>query len=168
MNQVNSGQILLGLLLMASALGVILYKKPIYASLSFLMTLTILAAFYLQLSAEFIAVMQILVYAGAILVIFVFVILLFQDAYQQLLEIKPKSNQSFLFFTALALALTLALFFTRMLPFSSPAHSLPEGYGNAGSIGQALYIDFFFPFEAVILLFLVAVVGSLYIAKREG
>ena len=72
----------------ASSLGVILVKKPVHASLCFLLTLIDSGAFYLQLHAEFIAVMQVLVYAGAIFVIFMFVIILFQDAHEQIEQIQ--------------------------------------------------------------------------------
>ena len=65
-------QFLLGMLLILSSLGVILLKNPVHASLSFLVTLMTVAVFFLELSAEFIAVMQVLIYAGAILVIFIF------------------------------------------------------------------------------------------------
>ena len=62
-------------LLIISSLGVILLPKPVHASLSFLLSLLLLAALYLELSAHFIAVLQVFVYAGAILVIFMFVII---------------------------------------------------------------------------------------------
>src|SRR5581483_9485736 len=90
---------LLGLSLILSSLGVILFKKPVHACLSFLFSLLILAGIYLQLSAEFIAVMQILVYAGAILVIFMFVIILFQDAHEQIEKFKAQNNRLFLMTT---------------------------------------------------------------------
>ena len=73
--------IVLGFLLVLASLGVILCKKPVHSCLSFLLTLLLLAGLYLNLQAPFISAMQILVYAGAILVIFMFVIVLFQDAY---------------------------------------------------------------------------------------
>lgn len=160
-------QWILGIILILSAMGVIIFHKPIYASLSFLLSLILLAAFYLQLSAEFIAVMQILVYAGAILVIFVFVIVLFQDAHQQLARFKPKSQEQFLTFSGLIFVGILALFRVQLTHMTYLHKEVPEGFGTANAIGQALYLDFFFPFEAVILLFLVAIIGALYIAKKE-
>ncbi len=81
----------LGLLLLVSSLGVLVLPKPVHASLSFLVSLLMLAVFYLELSAQFIAVMQVLVYAGAILVIFMFVIILFQDAHEQIAKYEAKS-----------------------------------------------------------------------------
>jgi NADH-quinone oxidoreductase subunit J len=163
----NPAQLILGILLLASSLGVILAKKPIYSSLSFLSTLLVLAFLYLQLSAQFIAAMQILVYAGAILVIFIFVMVLFQDAHQQI--DKYKAGSRIVWLSAAAILFVSALFYYGMglTGISVSNEGLPEGYGTVQKLGEAIYIDFFFPFEAVILLFLAAVVGSLYIAKKE-
>ncbi len=159
-------QWILGCLLILSSLGVILAKKPVHASLSFLLTLLTLATLYLQFSAQFIAVMQILVYAGAILVIFMFVIILFQDAYQQIAKYESQSFPLFLFAAASAFLLVLIFFAKQVIGFTAPKRELPEGFGTVQALGQALYVDFFFPFEAVILIFLVAVIGALYIGKK--
>jgi NADH-quinone oxidoreductase subunit J len=156
----------IGFVLILSSLGVILLRKPVHASLAFLLTLLSLAGLYLQLSAEFIAVMQVLVYAGAILVIFMFVIVLFQDAHDKILLFKPKSFQPFLFIVAAAFVLGLGFLFQKLIGAGPSQATLPQGYGQAQGIGQALYLDFFFPFEAVVLLFLVAIIGAVYIGKK--
>lgn len=165
--QVHFVQWLMGLLLILSGLGVILSRKPLYSSLSFLLSLILLAAFYLQLSAEFIATMQVLVYGGAILVIFVFVIVLFQDAHQHIARYASKTSPHLLSLTAVAFITALIFLGWQLIPFGHFQKNVPEGFGSAQGIGEALYLNFFFPFEAVILLFLVAIVGSLYIAKKE-
>ncbi|MFI0434663.1 MAG: NADH-quinone oxidoreductase subunit J [Parachlamydiaceae bacterium] len=161
-------QWVMGAIFLLSAMGVVLFDKPMYASLSFLLSLIFLAAFDLQLHAEFIALMQILVYAGAILVIFVFVVVLFQDVYQQLAQFKAKSAPLFLTVTGVLFISILPFFVARFFPLTQSVKDLPEGFGSAQAIGQALYLDFFIPFESIVLLFLVAVVGALYIAKKEG
>lgn len=138
-----------------------------YSSLSFLLSLMVLATFYLQLSAQFIAVMQVLVYAGAILVIFVFVMVLFQDAHRQIAFFKPQSNLFLLSFAFTAFVLVMVVFGIQLAELTPPKESLPKGYGTVQALGEALYLDFFFPFEAVTLLFLVAIIGALYIAKKE-
>lgn len=163
----NAAQWILGSILILSSLGVILAPKPVHASIAFLLSLLTLSALYLQLSAQFIAVMQILIYAGAILVIFMYVIVLFQDAHQQIIRFEPKSSPILLFIAACASILIMIFLGTKILHLSPLKEKVPEGFGTVQSIGQALYIDFFFPFEAVILLFLVAVVGALYIGKKE-
>lgn len=163
----NPVQLILGLLLILASLGVILARKPIHASLSFMLTLLSLAALFTMLSAEFIAVLQVLVYAGAILVIFVFVIVLFQDAYLQIDSIKSMSAKPLIITAGATFLLTLMTFGALLLGKESSKHAIPDEFGTVQALGKVLYIDFFFPFEAVILLFLVAVIGALYIAKKE-
>lgn len=164
---ITLAQWVLGTLLVASSLGVLFAKKPVYASLSFLLTLLSLAALYLQLSAQFIAVMQVLVYAGAILVIFMFVMILFQDAHQNIDQFKPRSSP-FLLLSAGSLLLVLFIFLgMEYTGITTARGGLPKGFGTVQSLGIALYEDFFFPFEAVTLMFIVAVVGALYIAKKD-
>jgi len=162
----NPVQLILGSIALLSAVSMLLLKKPVHACLSFLVTLLSLASLYLQLHAPFIAVMQVLVYAGAILVIFMFVIVLFQDAYLQIAESKAKSSP-LLRTGAICLFIATLLFLgshLEKLPFLNSPKSLD--YGSANALGEALYIDFFFPFEAVGLLFLIAVVGALYIGRK--
>lgn len=163
----NPVQWILGFILILSSIGVISARKPVYSALSFLLTLLTLATYYLQFSTEFIAVIQILVYAGAILVIFMFVIILFQDAHQQLSQTKPKSNSFFLYFSLIAFLLSLVFIGLQFIGISSELREMNTTFGTAQSLGKTLYIDFFFPFEAVILLFLIAIVGALYIGRKE-
>ena len=155
----------LGAILIMSSLGVVLAKKPVHAGLSFLAALLTLSASYLQLNAEFIAVMQILVYAGAIMVIFMFVIILFQDAYQHIEHTAAKSPRSLLYLSLALIILALLLFGYTLAPVASRG-AIPQNSGSVEVIGRALFIDFFFPFEAVILLFLIAVVGAVYIGRK--
>ena len=157
---------ILGFILLFSSLGVILLPKPVHASLSFLLTLLTLAVIYLQLSAEFIAVMQVLVYAGAILVIFMFVIVLFQDAYQQISKYEAKSMPLLLFVAAGAFLCMLVFLGRQFIGLPSSKEQISESFGSVEALGYALYLDFFFPFEAVILLFLIAIVGALYIGRK--
>lgn len=162
---------IIGAVLIFSALGILLAKKPVHACLSFLLTLLALASLYLQLSAEFIAMMQILVYAGAILVIFMIVMVLFQDAHHQLAKFKAQSNPPLIIAAGIGLPITFFflgkyIYHIGTQRYSIPGQHLPTDFGTVQSLGQALYIDFFFPFEAIILLFLVAIIGSLYVAKK--
>lgn len=168
MNSEAVVQWLLGILLIFSALGVILANKPVHSCLSFLATLLLLSVYYLQMSAQFIAIMQILVYAGAILVIFMFVIVLFQDAYLQIGHIKPKSSRVLLVISSAAILLGFAYLAFKLRELPKWNKTLPDNFGTVQEIGRALYVDFFFPFEAIILLFLVAIVGAVYIGKKES
>lgn len=163
----NYVDLILGFLLLLASVGVIVVKKPVHASLCFLATLLLLAGIYLQLSAQFIGVLQILVYAGAILVIFMFVIVLFQDAHEKISQFAPKSPRAFLWIAAAALVLAFLFLAIHLTGITGPKSGLPLEYGTVRSLGDTLYLDFFFPFEVVVLLFLIAVVGALYIARKE-
>lgn len=158
--------ILTGLLILFS-LGVILAKKPVYSALCFLGTLLTLSAYYLELSSEFIATMQILVYAGAILVVFMFVIILFQDAYQKIYKEPSKSSSILLLGGGASLLMALGLLTYQLVGIEQKRRELPQDFGTAEYLGKALYIDFFFPFEIVVMIFLIACVGALYIGRRE-
>lgn len=159
-------QCFLGLFAVLFSSLILLLKNPVHASLSFLMTLLFLSGLYISLDAEFIAVLQILVYAGAILVIFMFVIVLFQDAHGDIEKYKAKCRPSFLLLAAAFLTLAFSIFCFKLLGIDISNHIPFEGYGSVQALGKMLYLDFFFPFEAVIFLFLIAIVGALYIAKR--
>lgn len=157
----------LGTILLLASVGVLVARKPVYAALSFLVVLLVLAALYLQLSAEFIAVMQVLVYAGAILVLFIFVIMLFQDAQAELKKYSPQSSRLFLTLAAVAFLLALVFVGVRLADLGTIPAQIPPDYGTVHSLGKALYIDTFFPFEAVILIFLVSLIGAVYIGRKE-
>ena len=160
-------QTVLGVILVASSIAMLVVEKPVHASLYFLLTLLTLAALYLQLSAEFIAVMQVLVYAGAILVLFIFVVVLFQDAHEQINKNEPKSSKVLMVVASSAFLVALFWLADSTTHLFSKAQALPKDYGTVESLGKDLYVHFFFPFEAVILLFLIAIVGALYIGKKE-
>lgn len=157
---------IIGCVLIISSLGMITARKPVHSSLFFLLNLLSLAALYIQLSAEFIAIMQILVYAGAILVLFMFVIILFQDAHAQINQFKPQAKETFLVIAGTIFVISLIYLGIHFWNLPTSTHPLPEDFGTVQELGHALYLNFFFPFEAVILLFLIAVVGSLYTAKK--
>lgn len=160
-------ELILGLVLVCASLGVLLFQKPVHASLSFLLVLFTLSIFYIQLSAQFIGVMQLLIYAGAILVIFMFVIILFQDAHAQIANFSPQSLPSLILTAAFVFVATFALLATRFFNHVPNRKDLPDGFGTVQALGKALYLDTFFPFEAVILLFLVAAIGAFYIGKKR-
>lgn len=161
-----TAQLILTTTLLLSALGVVLSSKPVHACLAFLLTLLSLAGLFFEMDAQFIAVLQILVYAGAILVLFMFVIVLFQDAYLQIDRTPAKSFPPLLWGAIGALVATLLYLGRDFLKVPQINTALPEHYGTVQTLGKALYLDFFLPFEAVTLLFLVAVIGAFYIGKK--
>lgn len=157
---------IIGSVLILSSCGVVLAKRPIYSSLCFLLTLLALATLYLELSAQFIAAMQVLVYAGAILVIFMFVIMLFQDAHYNISKIKRQSSLALLIPAAAAFFSTLLFAGYKLIGLEFFQKEPPSNFGTVESLGKALYLDFFFPFEVIIFLFLIALIGAFYIGKK--
>ncbi|HRD55347.1 MAG TPA: NADH-quinone oxidoreductase subunit J [Parachlamydiaceae bacterium] len=162
----NFAEVFLGSLLILSSILTVSLKNPVHASLTFLAALLTLATVYIERSAEFIGIMQVLVYAGAILIIFMFVIIMFQDAHEKLNEFKPKTGKSFVL-TAAGMFLAATLYLLKsFLQVSDKPTELKNGFGTVQNLGQALYLDFFFPFESVVFLFLVAIIGAFYMGKK--
>ena len=160
--------ILLSLLAIAGALGTILWKNAVYSSLSLVGTLLTLAAIFVTLDAQFLASVQVIVYAGAIMVLFLFVIMLLNAQYPSEVEdplpwVAP---------TAIAGGIVLAgaLAYTAFLykapkPLEEAAKALQGGTPLA--VGETLFTKFLLPFEAVSLLLIIAVVGAVALVKRE-
>lgn len=164
----NWPEIILCFVLMLSSLGVIIAHKPVYSGLSFLITLITLSGLYLQLSAEFTAAMQIIVYAGAILVIFMFVIILFQDAYLKLDDNESQSPALLIGLSAVSLIAVGLFFGAHLVALPATKGALIEGFGTVESLGHALFVDYFFPFEAVVFIFLIATTGAVYIGSKRS
>ena len=150
----------------AGALTLILQRHPIYSALSLIVVLASLAVIYLLLGAEFMAALQVLVYAGAIMVVFVFVIMLLNAGQE---EVSHKS----LLTRSLGLPV-LGIFFAQVVlvlitEFPDSTLSLGGNYpGGARSIGRLLFRDYVLPFEITSLLILIAILGAVVLARREN
>jgi len=149
------------------AIAVITRKNAVHAALSLIGTLVSLAGLYLMLYAPFVAGVQIVLYAGGIMVLFLFVIMLV-NLDQNIREIQ--FNKQWLVGLIAALALGgLLLFVIRqgraIFPINEQA-VLPEGV-NTQQIGIALYGQYMLPFEIASLLLLVAIVGAVVMAKKR-
>jgi NADH-quinone oxidoreductase subunit J len=158
---------LLAVIAIATGILLVTRRNPVSAAVSLIMHFFALAGLYLTLQAQFIAAVQILVYAGAIMVLVVFVIMLLnlgkEDALQE--KFNPR--------TALAIAMSSALIMQMLLAFlSSPTGfnelaPSAEKIGSPAEIGNVLFSGYIFPFEAISLLLLAAVLGSIILAKRN-
>ena len=126
-----------------------------------------LAGIYLTLQAQFVAVIQILVYAGAIMVLVVFVIMLLNVGREEVMKEKNGWRTPVAAALGVMLAFQMAkVFFSDM----SSAPALPESAARTGtteSLGSVLFGQYLFPFEAISLLLLVAVVGAIILAKKK-
>lgn len=149
------------------AIAVITRKNAVHAALSLIGTLVSLAGLYLMLYAPFVAGVQIVLYAGGIMVLFLFVIMLV-NLDQNIREIQFNKQWMVGLIAALALG-GLVLFVIRtgreIFPVNLTA-ALPEGQ-NTQQIGIALYGQYMLPFEIASLLLLVAIVGAVVMAKKR-
>jgi len=112
-------------------------KKPVHASLSFLLTLLTLAVIYLQLSAQFISVMQILFMPAPSLCCFMFVIILFQDAHEQIEQYKPQSAVWLIFWCHHDFFTDTAFLGHTVAGLPPSKASLPEGIWNGAVVGKS-------------------------------
>jgi len=148
---------------------VITLKNPVTAAVSLVMTLFLLAGVYALQGADFIAAIQIIVYAGAILVLFMFVIMLLNLDPE---ELKEKSSSSFLqWFTVLGVLAALGVFSLKAI-MSSDLSSLstyppPPDADNTMTVAMHLFTRYLWPFELASVLILLAIVASVVIAKKK-
>jgi len=156
---------------LASALNILLQRNPLHGALSLIATLASLSAIYVTLHAQFLAAIQIVVYAGAIMVLFVFVIMLLNVPKDQ-----PQiEKQKWLRYLAIPFAglLIAEMFYVirsikPMTLRATPADGAGDAVGTVSSIGKALFTDYLLPFEVTSVLILMAVVGAMVLARREG
>jgi NADH-quinone oxidoreductase subunit J len=159
-----------------SAILVVAFRNPVYSVISLLVMFFHVAALFVSLHAEFLAAVQIIVYAGAILVLYLFVVMLLNlkhdDSYQRQVWIGVGLGG-----VALAeiiyLVVTAGSGLTRSLTdgpimagAAEAASAMPRG--NTEMVGRLLYTKYLFPFEVASLILLVAMIGAILLAKRES
>lgn len=153
----------------ALALGVIFNASPVGSAICLIGMMLGLAGIFVLLHAHFIAILQIIIYAGAIMVLFMFVIML--------LNLKQAASENWatrnnnLFISILTGALALGIVYkivdiTFMAELDSP-EELPDAFGTVATVGESLFTDFVLPFEAASLLLLAAMVGAVVLAKPK-
>lgn len=159
--------VLLAVLAIASALGMILTKSTISSALLLVVNLVTLSGVYLLLQAQFLALIQILVYAGAIMVLFLFVIMLLNVDNEETLfdKFRLKYLSAFLLGSVIFAQLIYSLGgVTDLLPEISPDM---QQAGTVEALGDVLYTDYLFAFEMTAILLTAAVVGALLIAQYK-
>lgn len=150
------------------AIGVIALRNPVYAALSLATVFVSLAALYVMLSASFIAVAQVMIYAGAILILFLFVIMMLSPETER--GIGPLRFQrwgAWAFGMALVAELGFVVGTTALS--NTQGQFTPEAIAKIGdteAVGALLFSDFLLPFEITSLLLLVAIVGVVVLTKR--
>ncbi|MBB5021759.1 NADH-quinone oxidoreductase subunit J family protein [Desulfurispira natronophila] len=150
----------------AGAVGLILFRHPINCAVSFILTLLSIAGLYAMLSAKLLFAFQIIVYAGAIMSLIVFIIM-FLNVTED--DLPAEKNRIPLMILGGVLLLPVAWFLLKVV-FSLPyvgTEIVGGGFGGAKEFGLMLYYDWIFPFEVVSALLLVALVGAVVLAKRR-
>lgn len=159
--------LILAIMAVLSALMVVTRKSPITATMYLVMHFLTLGGLYLTLHAQFMAVIQVLVYAGAIMVLVVFVIMLLNLGNEEPLSRKMASKES--------LGVLFAVLFGGALIWGIFHSTHPKALANASSInngtieavGKALFTTYVFPFEMISLVLLAAAVGAVVLTKRH-
>ena len=152
----------------SSAVGVVVSRRPLYAALSLVVNMLSLAVLFLLLSAQFLAAAQVIVYAGAVMVLFVFVIALLNplrddDAFRDPRQVAA----AVLIGGGLVLAAAVGFLGLGQGAAFPAGDTLASGaqLGSIQAVGTALYRDFTFPFEATGLILVVAAVGAVYLSR---
>ena len=153
---------------LAGAIGVVFQRNPFYSVLFLVMHLIALATLFLLLSAEFVAAAQVIVYAGAVMVLYVFVVAYVGGLDDDLTEPSPIAAAiTPLLVGALFVELSLAITGSGLKTIDSHGAKLSPGFGSPEQIGELFLTRFLIAFEVVSLLLLVAAVGAVVLAKRE-
>ncbi len=153
-----------GLMLLAAA-GVLMARSPVYAAMNLVFAFFCMAGIYVLLVAHLIAFMQILVYAGAVMVLFLFVIMLLSIGDEHLVPERHKVIQLVGAVGALMLVAVIAIAIGRVGDVGLAP--LGADFGTVKAVGKVLYTEFLLPFEATSLLLLVAIVGAVVVAKER-
>ena len=150
------------------ALAVVAQRNPLYSTISLIGVFISLACLYVMLAAPFIAAVQVVVYAGAIMVLVVFVIMLLNVEQEE----RGRPRLKFLVPTAIALAAILiaevAFILVSVQEFRVNPTAAAPNVGLTHSIGAALFTRYLLPFEITSILLLMAIVGAMTLARRGG
>jgi NADH-quinone oxidoreductase subunit J len=155
----------------ASAIGMLLMRNAVHAALFLIVNLFCVAVFFLLLDAPFLFAVQIIVYAGAIMVLFLFVIMLLgvdrgDDLRERLVAQRPLA-----LLLAAGFVIEIVVAVRAGIGFATKA---PEGFdavnepGNAQALARVLFREYFFPFEVTSILLIVAAVAAIVLAQRKG
>src|SRR3954467_5062276 len=152
---------------LGGAIGVVVLRNPFYSVLSLVAHLISLAVLFLLLRAEFLAAAQVVVYAGAVMVLYVFVVAYVGGVDEPLGEEGATITRvAPLFALALLVEICFAVFGSGLSAIDSRGAQVGPGFGSPGEIGRLLLERFLLAFEAASFLLLVAAVGAVVLARR--
>jgi NADH-quinone oxidoreductase subunit J len=156
-------------LAIAGALGIVLQRNPFYSVLALVVHLIALAVLFLLLRAEFLAAAQVIVYAGAVMVLYVFVVAYVGGLEDPLTEPSPTLRAlAVLFAGALLAELSVAIIGSGLKAIDTRGADLEAGFGSPAQIGELFLTRFLVAFELVSFLLLIAAVAAVVLARRES
>ncbi|MEA2496554.1 MAG: NADH-quinone oxidoreductase subunit [Thermoleophilaceae bacterium] len=156
-----------GSVALGGAIGVVMLRNPFFSVLALVMHLLALAALFLLLHAQFLAASQIIVYAGAVMVLYVFVAAYVGNIDEPLTPSGPLLTIGPLFAAALFVELVIAALGSGLSAIDSEGAKVAPGFGGPAQFGELLLKRFLIPFEAASYLLLIAAVGAVVLARRR-
>ena len=160
---------LLGTIALAAAVNVVAQRRVFYSALSLIICLCAISGLYMLLQAPFIAAVQVIVYAGAIMVLFLFIIMLL-DPFSAALLSEKKHYLGYLGIAMGTATLVLLVPFLLSYDLSRVPRNvagMTAGTGTTRRIGETIFKEYLLPFEVTSVLILVAIVGSVILAKKR-
>ena len=161
-----------GVVTLAGAFGVILSRNPVHAALSLVATLFGVAVLFVAQEAHFLAAVQVIVYAGAIVVLFLFVIMFLGVDKQENIAVEPLKGQrpAAIALGVVVLGEAYLLFHTTWATGRAAGGDLAaeRGQGNTERLAETIFTRYVFPFEVTSLLLVIAVVGAVVLVRRSG
>ncbi len=157
-----------GFFALAAAIGVVLFRNPFFSVLSLVVHLFSLAVLFLLLEAQFVAAAQVVVYVGAVMVLYVFVVA-YIGGRDLALVIRSGTARTaaVIFALALLVELTVAIVGSSLTLLDSSGADIEAGFGNPAQIGELFLTKFLLPFEIASFILLVAAVGAVVLARRR-
>ena len=154
----------LSFLALMSSLMVVFTKNAVYSVLCLIITFFAIAGHYLLLNAQFLAAVHIIVYAGAIMVLFLYVIMMLN----QNKDTEPKKHPYLMIISVIAAGLLMLTMVGTVKSAELPGSTIADAQvGTIEKLGQVLFTDFLLPFEVSSILFLAAMVGAVYLSKNK-
>ncbi len=159
--------------ILVGAVGVVTSRNPVHAALSLVMTLFGVAVLFVEERADFLAAVQVIVYAGAIVILFLFVIMFLGVDRRENIEAEPLRGQRPLALVLIAIALLGGLLLAFASHLATGAHGVACGPGvcrgsNVAQLGRSVFTTYLYAFEATAALLVVAVVGAVVLARRPA
>ncbi|RMF91882.1 MAG: NADH-quinone oxidoreductase subunit J [Nitrospinota bacterium] len=161
---------ILAVLILITSMLVILHRNPIYSALFLIVSFLLMAGLFLLLNAQFLAVVQVIIYAGAIMVLFLFVLMLLDVRQLERAIHRVRYQRSLGLILGLLFFLEIGLLIRSATLQGEPGAFSPEKVqelGNIQILGKLLFTDYLYPFEMTSLLLLVAIIGAVLLARRE-